>query len=156
MLACLHWTVSVDLRAYARSLLRVFFCRCLCLSVRLSIRLSVCHGHTSNRFFFFVSRWNGAILAVSSPCGPVALYKTLFLDFLFRPPNVQNLLPKLLAITLHYHVATRGRALGSSAPAWRKSAIHWMSGPTMVAVATKFGRGDLQYTPYRLVCLSCL
>ena len=25
----------------------------------------------------------------------VALYKTLFLDFLFRPPNAQNLLPKI-------------------------------------------------------------
>jgi len=41
----------------------------------------------------------------------------------------------------YYHVATRGRALGSSAPAWRKSAIHWTSGPTLVAMATKFGLG---------------
>jgi len=32
--------------------------------------LSVCHGQTSNRFFFFVSRWNRAILlAFISSCG---------------------------------------------------------------------------------------
>jgi len=65
----------------------------LTLSVCLSIRLSVCHGQTSNRFFFFVSRRNRAIFWPSVL--HVALYKMLFLDFWFRPPNTQNLLPKI-------------------------------------------------------------
>jgi len=47
----------------------------------------------SNCFFFFVFRWNRAIF------GPLVLrdplYKTLFFDFWFRPPNHQNWLPKI-------------------------------------------------------------
>jgi len=67
----------------------------LTLSVCLSIRLSVCQGQTSNRFFFFASRWNRAISWPSVL--HVALYKTLFLDFRFSPLNAQNLnlLPKI-------------------------------------------------------------
>jgi len=57
-------------------------CRCL----------SVCHA-PSNCFFFFVSRWNRAIFWLSVL--HLALYKMLFLDFWFRPPNAQNLLPKI-------------------------------------------------------------
>jgi len=48
----------------------------------------VCNA-PSNRFFFFVSRWNRAIfwpLVLRDP-----LYKTLFFDFWFGPPNPQNL-----------------------------------------------------------------
>jgi len=36
--------------------------------------------------------------------------------------------PKLRAITLHYHVATRGHAVGTAALPWGKSAIHWTLG----------------------------
>jgi len=44
--------------------------------------------------------------------------------------------PKLLAIRLHFHVATRGRALGSSAlPGESRQSTE------LVAMATKFGLG---------------
>ena len=49
--------------------------------------LSVCHT-PSNCFFCFVSRWNRAIFG---PSVLAALYKTLFLDFWFRPHNAKNL-----------------------------------------------------------------
>ena len=63
--------------------------------------LICCHGNEiwaifaqiSNCFFFFVSRWNRAIFGPSVHHDP--LYKTLFFDFWFRPPNAQNLLPKI-------------------------------------------------------------
>ena len=55
--------------------------------------MSVCLSRPSNCFFFFVSRWNRAISWPSVQS--VALYKTLFLHFWFRPPNAQNLLPKI-------------------------------------------------------------
>jgi len=76
------------------------------------------------------------------------------------PLTPQIYSPKLLAITLHYHVATRGLALGSSAPAWRKSAIHWMTElrgqrllPSCHAHGNKIWprRGDLD--AYQLVLL---
>ena len=60
-----------------------FFCRWLCLSV--------CHKHW---FFFFASRWNRAI------SWPSVLHDKnykMFFDFWFRPPNAQNLLPKICA-----------------------------------------------------------
>jgi len=50
---------------------------------------SVCHKHC----FFFVSRWNRAI-SLPSVLHDKS-YKTLFFDFWFRPPNTQNLLPKI-------------------------------------------------------------
>ena len=63
--------------------------------------LICCHGNEiwatfaiiSNCFFFFVFRWNRAIfwpLVLRDP-----IYKTLFFDFWFRPPNPQNWLPKI-------------------------------------------------------------
>jgi len=63
--------------------------------------LICCHGNDiwaiftkiSNCFFFFVFRWNRAIfwpLVLHEP-----LYKTLFFDFWFRPPNPQNWLHKI-------------------------------------------------------------
>jgi len=63
--------------------------------------LICCHGNDiwaifvkiSNCFFFFVFRWNRAILGSLVLGKP--LYKTLFFDFLFRPPNPQNWLPKI-------------------------------------------------------------
>jgi len=68
-----------------------------CLSVPLSGYLSVCHT-PSNCFYFFVSRWNRAIFWPSFLYLP--LYKSLFFDFLFRPPNAQNLLPRICTKSL--------------------------------------------------------
>jgi len=59
----------------------------------LSLTLSVCHSAPSNCFFFFVSQWNRAIFWPSVL--HVALCKTVFLDFWFRSPIPQNLLPKI-------------------------------------------------------------
>jgi len=61
----------------------------------LSLTLSVCLFVTLLQIdsSFFVSRWNRAILWPSVV--HVALYKTLFFDFWFRPPTPQNLLPKI-------------------------------------------------------------
>jgi len=50
-----------------------------------------------NRFFFFVSRRNRAVFGPSVL--HMALYKTLFFDFWFRPPNAKNLLPKICTCT---------------------------------------------------------
>jgi len=67
----------------------LFFCRWLCLSVCMCVHLSVCHKHC----FCFVSRWNQAISWLSVLHDKN--YKTLFFDFWFRPPNVENLIPKI-------------------------------------------------------------
>ena len=78
--------------------LGVYYCQqltlsdCLSGTQTLSVCPDVCHT-PSNCFFFFVSRWNRAIFWHSVL--HMALYKTLFLDFWFRPPNAQNLLPKI-------------------------------------------------------------
>jgi len=73
--------------------LRVYYFLSLTLSVCLCMCSSVCHGQTSNRFFFFVSRCNRAIFWPSVLHDPV--YETLFFDFWLRPHNAQNLLPKI-------------------------------------------------------------
>ena len=62
-----------------------------CQQLTLFVCLSVWHKKTLN-FFFFVSRWNRTIFWPSVLHDP--LYKTFF-DFWFRPPNAQNLLPKI-------------------------------------------------------------
>ena len=92
------------------------------LSLTLSVCLSVCFMMLLqiDSFSFFdgiepffgrhVSEWHS-----TKRC-------SLIFDLGPLMPKIDS--PKLLAITLHYHVATRGRALGSSALAWRKSAIH--------------------------------
>jgi len=51
--------------------------------------LSVCHKH----YFFLLSRWNRAISWPS--VFHDKNYKTVFSNFWFRPPNAQNLLPKI-------------------------------------------------------------
>jgi len=98
------------------------------LSLTLSVAPSVCDASPSNRFFFFVSWWNRAIFCPSVL--RVALYKTLFVDFWFRPPNSQNLHPK--------------NFYGTCVMAARQS-VHTKTcmcvGPTLVAMATKFGLG---------------
>jgi len=78
----------------------------------------------------------------------VALYKTLFFDFRFRPPNAQNLLPQIWRKIAYnsacmadrpetfgptiYEVFGDGRFNGS---------IQNIVGPTLVAMATKFDLG---------------
>jgi len=54
--------------------------------------ISVCHGAPSNCFFFFVSRWNRAIFWPSIL--HVALCKTVFFNFWFRPPKPKIYCPK--------------------------------------------------------------
>jgi len=51
-------------------------------------------------------------LAVGSPCGTT---KRCSSTFDLGPLTPKIYFPKLLAITLHYDVATRGRALGTAA-----------------------------------------
>jgi len=91
---CVYWSPRLAMGVY-------YFCRWLCLLLRLSVCLS---RAPSKCFFFFVSRWK-----VSSPC---ALYKTLFLDFWLRPrPYAQNLIPKICTKTpisrLVWHIDRR-------------------------------------------------
>ena len=65
-------------------------------SVCLYVCMSVCHSAPSNRFFIFCFSVESSHFWPSSL--HVALYKTLFFDFRFRPPkgpNAQNLLPKI-------------------------------------------------------------
>ena len=69
----------------------VYYCQQLTLSVCPDVRMSVFHA-PSNCFFFFVSRWNQAIFWLSVL--QVALYKTLFLDFWFRPLTPKICSPK--------------------------------------------------------------
>ena len=73
----------------ARSLGVCYFLS-LTVSVCMSVSPTVCHKHW---IFFFVCRWNRAIFGPSFLHVP--LYKTLFFDFWFRPPNAQNSLPKI-------------------------------------------------------------
>ena len=61
------------------------------LSLTLSVCMCVCHGAPSN-CLFFVSRWNRAIFWPSVL--HVALYKTVFFDFWFRPLNPKIYSPK--------------------------------------------------------------
>jgi len=83
-------------------------------------------------------------LAVISPC---ALYKTLFLDFLFRPRNTLNLLPKIytkLPVSwLVWQIHRRCLGLTGGLRGWL---IQWnhakCCGLTLVAMATKFGLGS--------------
>ena len=72
---------------------------CLCLLISapslgvyyfLPLTLSVCHGQTSNRFFFFVSGIEPFLPSVFHD----PLYKTLFFDFWFRPLTHKMYSPK--------------------------------------------------------------
>ena len=59
--------------------------------------MSVCHGQTSNWFFFFCFSTESIHFWPSSL--HVVLYKTLLFDFWFRPHNAQNLLSKICNCT---------------------------------------------------------
>ena len=81
---CAEVQHTIDLRAWLGV---IIVNNWLCLSVPLS----VCH--TPSNCFFIVSRWNRIIFWPSFLHVP--LYKTLFFDLWSRPPNAQNLLPKI-------------------------------------------------------------
>jgi len=74
------------------------------------------------------------------------LYKTLFFDFWLRPPNVQNLLPKISTkfpiSRLVWQIDWRCLGLLGGFRGWP---IQWnhanVVGPTLVAMITKFGLG---------------
>jgi len=126
------------------------FARIIYLSPRLarsllffvvdSVRLS--RSFNLLLLFLFV---NGIepFLAVSSPCGTLQKF---FLDFWFRPPNPQILLPKIstkLPITrLVWQIDRRCLHLTGG---FRGRPIQWnhakCCGPTLVAMASKFGLG---------------
>ena len=74
--------------------LGVYYFLLLTLSVWTSVRLPVTDKLQIGSSFF-VYRWNRAIFWPSVLHDP--LYKTVFLDFRFRPPNARNLLPKIWA-----------------------------------------------------------
>jgi len=76
----------IDLHAWARSLL-FFVVDCL------SVFSSICHGQTSNWFFFFVSRWNWAIFWLSFPHDPST--ERCSSSFDLGPLMPQNLLSKI-------------------------------------------------------------
>ena len=86
----------------------------VCLSVHLSICPSVCHAVPSNLFFFFVSRRNRAIFGRHlSMWHPTKRCSSIFR---FRPPNAQNLLPKIAcdnATLPHRHPWSRTRQFNS-------------------------------------------
>jgi len=63
------------------------------MATKFGLKSPITRFVPSNRFFFFVSPRNRASFWPSVL--DVALYKTLFFDFWFRPPNPQNLLPKI-------------------------------------------------------------
>ena len=76
----------------------------------------------------------------------VALYKTLFFDFWFRPPNAQNLLPKICNCAkspISRLVSQIDRRclglLGGFRDGRFNGTMQNIVGPTLVARATKFG-----------------
>ena len=122
--------------------LGVSYCQQLTLSVCLSVCLSVTLLQIASSFF--VSRWNRAIFWPSFLHVP--LYKTFFFHFSFRPPNAQNLLPKICTKSpvsrLVWQIDRRCLGLPGG---FRGCPIQWnhakCCGPTLVAMATKFGLG---------------
>jgi len=71
---------------------------CLARSLLFFVVDSNCSFLALSNCFFFVCQWTWAIFWPSVL--HVALYKTVFLDFWFRPPNAQNLLPKICTKSL--------------------------------------------------------
>jgi len=128
-----------------------------------------CHGNENlanlGYFFtkidssFFVFRWNRAIFGPSVL--HVALYKTLFFDFWFRPPNAKYLLPKICTCTkspitrLVWQIDRRClRLQGVFGDGRFNGTMQKVVGPTPVAMATKFGLffDKIAHESCRLVC----
>jgi len=141
----------LDLLLISAPRLGVYYLLSLTLSVCLSVRMSVTLLQIASSFC--VSRWNRAIFWPSVLY--VALYKTLFLDFWFRPPNAQNLLPEICTKSpltrLVWQIDRRCLHLGS----FRRWPIQWNHAKCCGADPCCHGndilarRGDL--VAYRLV-----
>ena len=132
------------------------YCQQLTLSVCLSVRMSVCLSRCF-RLLFFVSRWNRAIFWHSVLHMP--LYKTVFFDFWFRPPNAQNLLRQICTKSpISRFVWQIDRRCFGITGGFRGRPIQWINakccGPTLVAMATKFGLGAEIQSPTGLFCTS--
>jgi len=109
------------------------------LSLTLSVCPSVCHKHC---FFFFVSRRNRAIFGPSVHHGP--LYKTLFLHCWLRPPKAQNLLPQICTKSPITRLVRQIDGICLGLPGGFRdgqfnTTMQNVVGPTVVAMATKFG-----------------
>jgi len=115
----------------------------------------VCLFVTTLQIFFFVSRWKSShFLAVSSPCAPLQNV-TLFFDFWFRPPNAQNLLPKMCTKSSISRLVWQIDLICLGLPwvfgdGWTMQNV---AGPTFVAIATKFGL-FLHKITYKLACMA--
>jgi len=101
----------------------------------------------------------------SSHFGPSVLhdpiYKTLFFDFSFRPPNAQNLLPKIGTKSpisrLVWQIDRRCLGLqGFFGGGQFNGTVQNVVGPTLVAMATTFGLGAEIQTPTGLLLLLLL
>jgi len=108
----------------------------------LSLGLSVCHAPSDCFFFLFLDGIE-PFLAVSSPC---ALLQNFFLDFWFRPPKAQNLLPKICTKSpisrLVWQIDRRCLGLpGVFRDGRFNGTMQNVVGPTLVAMATKFWLG---------------
>jgi len=108
----------------------------VCLSVRLSrpfkLLIFFCFSTESSHF------WPSFL--------HVVLYKTLFLDFKFRPPNSQNLLPKICTKSPIsrpvWQIDRRCLGLpGGFRDGRFNGTVQNVVGPIPVAMATKFGLG---------------
>ena len=122
-------------------------------SVCLSVCPFVCHAAPSNRFFFFVYRWNRAIFGRHLSMWHSRKRCSLIFDLGPLTPKIYS--PKLLAITLHYHVATRGRALGAAdLPAESRQSTKLRADPCCQGNEIWARREDL--VAYRLVKYTCV
>ena len=121
----------------------LYFCRWLCLSVYMSFCMSVCHGAPSN-CFFFVSSWNRTIFwpSVLPPCGTLQNCFSSIFDL--GPVNPKIYSPKFGTKSptsrLVWQIDQRCLGLLGDFRGWP---IQWnhakCCGPTLVAMATKFG-----------------
>jgi len=130
-----------------------------CLSVRMFLCPDVCLSQTSNCFFFFVSRWNRAIFWPSVLHDPP--YETVFFNFWFRSFNTQNLLPKICTKSpiswLVWQIDRRCLHLpGVFGDGRFNGTTQNVMGPTLVAMATKFGLGVEIQSPTGVFCLLLL
>jgi len=108
----------------------IIFCRWLCLSVCLYLRLSRCS------FKLLLLFWPSLL--------HVALYKSFFFDFRFRPPNSQNLLPKICTCTKSACMADRpemfGPTRGFSGMAYSMEPCKMLCGRPLLPWLWNFGK----------------
>ena len=134
---CLHsvwyvcWSVRIAWVYYCHQLT---VCRsvCLCLSHSFKLLILFCFSMESSHFWLSVLH--------------VPLYKTVFFDFWFRTPEAQNLLPKICTKSpmsrLVWQIDRRCLGLpGGFGDGRFNGTMQNVVGPTLVAMATKFGLG---------------